>query len=209
MKDSLYTCSYAAALGVTCALLLTGIDHLTGPYKQANIRAERMLNILSVLQVPLPKDLSPQDVVKMFEANVSEEEIGTIHAYLYASSKTDSHSKAVAVPFEGAGLWGPIKGFLALNPDMKTIRGIGIYQQEETPGLGGEIAEPWFKEQFKGKFIIDSTGKPGISIKQASGTLAQNEVDAITGATLTCNKLEAMINEVLEQIAKEQIEHGQ
>ncbi|MFQ6034378.1 MAG: FMN-binding protein [Sedimentisphaerales bacterium] len=217
MKDSFYTFSYAAALGTICALLLTGVDHFTGPYKQANARAEKILNILGVLEVPVPEQLSPQEAVKIFEASVIEEKLGAVNVYKYLSwgpqtrynafgelpSKANSSIKAVAIPFEGAGLWGPIKGFLALKPDMETILGITIYEQEETPGLGGEIASPWFRDRFKGKSIIDASGKPGVRIKQAGGGLERNEVDAITGATMTCNKLQTMLNAVIEKVAKE------
>ncbi len=116
--------------------------------------------------------------------------------------------RAMAVPFAGQGLWGPIRGFLALDPDMKTVRGITFYEQEETPGLGGEIASSWFREQFKGKSIASSEGKPGIHIRRGGGASGANEVDAITGATMTCNKLEAIINAVIGQIIEGRAKHG-
>lgn len=209
MKDSFYTFSYAAVLGVICALLLTSVDRLTGPYKQANARAERMLNILSVLQVPVPEQVSPREAVKIFEANVREEKLGTLSTYAYIPQGTDVGIKAAAIPFEGPGLWGPIKGFLAMKPNMKIIQGITIYEQEETPGLGGEISTSWFRDQFKGKSIVDESGKPAIVIKQSGGPQAQNEVDAITGATMTCDRLQTMLNAVVEEIAKEHLKYGQ
>ena len=53
--------------------------------------------------------------------------------------------------FEGRGLWGPIKGLVALGPDLKTLESITIIAQEETPGLGGRISETKFLDQFRKK----------------------------------------------------------
>ena len=87
-----------------------------------------------------------------------------------------------------------------MESDMKTIRGLTFSRQEETPGLGGEIAAPWFRDQFVGKSIVDRAGKPGISIGGAQD--APNAVDAITGATMTCDKLEAVLNQVAAKFAE-------
>ena len=206
MKGSLYTLSYAGVLGAVCALLLTAAASFTAPYKKANADAERNRNILNVLQVPYSAEVSAHELVKIFETNVGLEDLGELKFYRYP--KDSNKAETVAVAFEGAGLWGPIKGFLALGQDMKTIRGITFYEQEETPGLGGEIASSWFREQFVGKLIVDENGNPGITIR-SSGEPAANKVDAITGATMTCNKVEAILNAVIKDIVKEKGQNGQ
>jgi Na+-transporting NADH:ubiquinone oxidoreductase subunit C len=114
----------------------------------------------------------------------------------------------VAVPFAGQGLWGPIKGFLALKPDLKTIHGVTFHEQEETPGLGGEIGADWFRDQFKGKSIEDAQGKRGIRIRRGGGATGPNEVDAITGATMTSERVEEMLNAAVARIAGEDIGHA-
>jgi Na+-transporting NADH:ubiquinone oxidoreductase subunit C len=90
---------------------------------------------------------------------------------------------------------------------MKMILGLTIYEHEETPGLGGEIGASWFKDQFRGRSIVDSSGKPGIYIKQGGGELTPNEVHAITGATMTCDKLQAMLSVLADQIVRERANH--
>jgi Na+-transporting NADH:ubiquinone oxidoreductase subunit C len=85
---------------------------------------------------------------------------------------------------------------------MRTIRGITFYEQEETPGLGGEITSSWFREQFIGKKIVDQAGNPGIIISSSEGE-APNKVDAISGATLTCDKVQTMLNETIKRIVEE------
>jgi len=202
MKGNLQTIVYAAVLGAVCASLLAGVDQFTGPYKRANAQAERMRNILEVLQVSFFEEGGPRELAEVFAANIREEKLGRLPLYVSAAPK------AKAVAFEGRGLWGPIRGFLALEPDMRIVRGITFYEQEETPGLGGQIASSWFRQQFKGKRITDAKGKSGIRIRKSGTVQAENEVDAITGATMTCKKLETILNETIEEIVRASANDG-
>lgn len=209
MKGSLYTLGYAGALGAVCGLLLTGAASFTGPYRAANAKAEEVLNILTVLKVPFQADASPEQLVEIFNRNVREESRGEATVYVYSAPQAKGQIQAVVIRFSGPGLWGPIKGFLAMEPDMITIRGITFYEQEETPGLGGEIASSWFREQFVGKSIVDETGKAGIIIRGGGEKTARNEVDAITGATMSCDKVEEILNRVVKTIVEEKNKNGQ
>ncbi|KKL53979.1 hypothetical protein LCGC14_2270000 [marine sediment metagenome] len=207
MKDSLHTLLYAVVLGLICATALTAVDRFTADRKEANAKAEKIRNILGVLGVPFNSDASSEDLVKIYNDNVSEKPLGKLTTYVYRSSSGNSDVEAVAVPFAGPGLWGPIKGFLALDMDKETIVGITFYQQEETPGLGGEIVSPSFRRQFEGKTIRDIKGNPGILIRRG-GAKYPNGVNAMTGATMTCDKVEAMLNIVINRIVQERDKHG-
>lgn len=202
MKNNVYTLFYAGVLGTVCSLLLTAAASFTKPYQAANAKAEKNRNILGVLQVPYPAESSSQELVKIFEDNVRLEQKGALTMYRYAPPQDSGNKETVAVGFEGPGLWGPVKGFLALGSDMRTIRGVTFYEQEETPGLGGEIAAGWFRQQFVGKTIVDEAGSPGIIISSSEGQ-APNKVDAISGATMTCDKIQAMLNEAIKSIVEE------
>jgi len=103
--------------------------------------------------------------------------------------------------FESKGLWDPIKGFLALDPEKKKITGLTFYEQKETPGLGGEIATEAFRNGFIGKSIYAADGTPGIIIRVGADESVQNEIDGITGATMTCDKVQEMLNKAIETIA--------
>ena len=94
---------------------------------------------------------------------------------------------------------------------MKTIRGVSFYKQEETPGLGGEISSDKFMNQFKNlKFGILSNGKPGISILRGEvADKKDHELNGLTGATMTCNKVETMLNDVIYLVVQEQKANGQ
>jgi len=204
VKDSLYTIGYAGVLGTVCALLLTGVASFTAPYKANNARVEEILSILTALGIPFETDVSAAQLLEVFDASVREAERGGSTVYIYVLPGEEDQPKAIAMEFVGPGLWGPIEGFLALEADMKTIRGLTFSRQEETPGLGGEIAASWFRKQFVGKSIVDPAGRPGISIGGQDG--GQNAVDAITGATMTCDKLEAILDEVAGKFMEENYE---
>ena len=208
MKGSLYTLGFAAVLGTVCALLLTAVASFTAPYKFANAGGEQIRNVLAALGVPVEADASPGQILEIFERNVREQSYGEVSGYVYSPPQAAGGVQAIALQFSGAGLWGPIKGFLALEPDMRTIRGITFYQQQETPGLGAQIDSPEFRSRFTGKSITDRAGKAGIIIGRLGRTPAQNQVDAITGATMTCKKLEEMLNAVIKKIVKEEGKDG-
>ena len=99
----------------------------------------------------------------------------------------------------GAGLWGPIWGYIAVNED-KTIRGVYFDHESETPGLGAKIKdEPSFRAEFEGKSVIYSEDAPAFSIvKGGAPAGVDNAVDAITGATMTCNGLYTAIQTWLD-----------
>ena len=95
----------------------------------------------------------------------------------------------------GAGLWGPIWGFISLNDDKNTVYGASFDHEGETPGLGAEIDRPHFGHEFIGKKFFDAENKfvsiaivkPG---KQAHG---QDYVDGISGGTITSNAVNDML----------------
>ena len=110
---------------------------------------------------------------------------------LYVSSF--GGKKAVAFPIEGKGLWSTLYGFLALESDYNTVKGLTFYKHGETPGLGAEIEKDWFQNNFVGKKILDANGKLQ-SIKVAKGKAkAANEVDGMSGATITGNGVTALL----------------
>lgn len=203
MNDRAYTLVYSAVLGVACAVLLTGVGQLTKKYRDANANAEKYRNVLHVLGVPFSPKGSASELVRLFNQSVRQETLDGRPFYRYIDGAS-GEVKSVAVEFRGMGLWGPIRGLLALEPDMKTIRSVSFYEQEETPGLGGEIGSEWFQTQFEGKKVAGTDGTPGIRILKGKGAATeQNEVDGITGATLTCAKVEGILNEVIRTLNKE------
>jgi Na+-transporting NADH:ubiquinone oxidoreductase subunit C len=197
-----YTVLYAAILGISCALLLTVVSELTKPIREANEKAEKTRNIFTALNIPFEKKASKEELEEVYIANITEKNI-TEDLKIFEYAKPDDKEKvlAIAIGVEGSGMWAPIKGFLALEPDMKTIRGVTFYEQEETPGLGGEISTETFRDRFIGKSIYDASGQPGIVIKRGASK-AINGIDAITSATVTCGKVEKLLNTYITKFSE-------
>ena len=103
---------------------------------------------------------------------------------------------ASVIPVYGAGLWGPVWGYIALNADRKTIAGAYFDHESETPGLGGKIKDdPSFRAQFEGKSIDFSDSKSAFSIVKGGAPEGKsNAIDAISGATMTSKGLDQAIN---------------
>lgn len=103
--------------------------------------------------------------------------------YIY---KPGGQPTAYVVPIEGYGLWDLMKGYVALDLDLNTVKGISFYEHKETPGLGARVEEAWFKEQYVGKKILDESGEL-VSVNIAKGLAPDSPhmVDGISGATLT------------------------
>ncbi|HDP34696.1 MAG TPA: Na(+)-translocating NADH-quinone reductase subunit C [Candidatus Hydrogenedentes bacterium] len=108
----------------------------------------------------------------------------------------DGRVTMLVLPIVGKGLWSTMKGFLALDADGRTIRGLTYYEQAETPGLGGEVDNPRWKALWPGRLAYDDAGKPAIQvIKGPAGTPeeAPYEVDGLSGATLTSRGVTNML----------------
>ena len=94
----------------------------------------------------------------------------------------------VILPIHGNGLWSMMYAFVAVATDGNTIDGITYYDQAETPGLGGEVENPTWREQFVGKKLYDMNFKPAIKILKGGAPVGtDHQVDGLSGATLTSN----------------------
>lgn len=109
------------------------------------------------------------------------------HAVIYQVRDGDKTS-ALIFPVEGKGLWSTLYGFLALDQDAQTIKGITFYQHGETPGLGGEVDNPSWKALWPGRKAFGEDGKPKIEVKKGQAGPVESDpyaVDGLSGATIT------------------------
>ena len=104
---------------------------------------------------------------------------------------------SVVIPVYGAGLWGPIWGYIALEADMNTVKGIVMDHSGETPGLGAEITTDKVQSSFVGKTIFEGSEFVSVSMRKGGAT-NNHEVDAISGGTKTCDGVNAMIRTSME-----------
>ncbi len=114
--------------------------------------------------------------------------------------KQNGAPDAYVIPIQGYGLWDIVKGYLALETDLNTVKGVTFYEHKETPGLGARVTEQWFQDNWKGKKILDESGSL-VSITIAKGDTAEGEhqVDGISGSTLTGNGVNNFLKHDLER----------
>ena len=110
--------------------------------------------------------------------------------------------KAYILPMYGKGLWDAISGYIALN-DQMIVQGVYFDHVGETPGLGANIKQRYFMDDFAGESILDGTRYAGIKVAKGNNdplnkTKDDNEVDALAGATITGNGVAAMIKETVD-----------
>lgn len=121
--------------------------------------------------------------------------------YIFHEEGDVTAVKSYVFPIYGAGLWDAIWGFLALDTDMNTVGGITLAHAGETPGLGARITEPGVQGRFEGKEIFNESGKMvGIQMQKGEGkdySGNPHQVDGMSGATITGNGLNNMLNNYL------------
>lgn len=172
-----YTLIYATVMVVIVALTLAIVSSSLKAKQDENKRLDKMKQILSSLNV----DLEGKSVSDVYGSFVKEEIVVNANGEVVTSPKTVAFSidikKELSKALEarelpvyiaevdgerkyifslyGAGLWGPIWGYIALNADRNTVYGTYFSHASETPGLGAEISLPKFQQQFAGKKIYE------------------------------------------------------
>ncbi len=149
--------------------------------------------VLEALPIDIGQRVSPSEIHGIYLKTMTDSTAATGGALRYM--RGDSLI-AYALPLEGPGFWAPIKGVIGIAADRKTITGIAFYEQNETPGLGGEIVRPGFRGQFVGKQLSDK--QIPLEIRMAGAELDESSVHAITGATQTSTRLGRFMNAQLQ-----------
>ncbi|MCK4850744.1 MAG: FMN-binding protein, partial [Phycisphaerae bacterium] len=182
MKSNLFTVIFAIVMGVVCSLVLTAVAEWITPRREANEKAERYRNVLEIFNIAVAEGAANQEIIKTFEEKVTivGDDPANPDYYLYG--------RLIAIPAQGPGLWGPIEGLIGLARDGTTITAVSFYKQEETPGLGGEIAGKDFTDRFVNKKLFDTRGQPALKLVRPGRAKGDYEVDAISGATMTSDK---------------------
>lgn len=207
VNSNAYIITYSVVMVVIVAILLSVAALSLQPYQQANILNEKKTQIVKALGEN-PESVKYEDVIAkamILDAagNVVSEDEKAIFDALNSLSDSfkagqypifEAKNGCIVVPMYGAGLWGPIWGYVALEQDKNTVKGVVMDHAGETPGLGAEIASDAHQAQYVDKKIFDDGGElTGIIVKKGGATPGSvNEVNAITGGTKTCDGVTAM-----------------
>lgn len=106
--------------------------------------------------------------------------------------QNDDGIETIVVPVSGYGLWGILYGFLALEGDANTVKGLAFYELKETPGLGAEVRNPRWTALWPGKKIYDEEGEVGLRVIKGQGS-GEFQIDGLSGATLTSRGVDNLV----------------
>ncbi len=215
MSDQFKSIAFTVAVALVCSLLLTGAATGLKDRKLRNVAVDRQKNILkSVGLLDSVSKVDDAQIEHLYNENircyrmdgtgrilVDAPDAGGLPVCFYVRGE---QSSAYILPVDSRGLWGKIRGYMAIERDGQTVTGFSVYSHNETPGLGGEIEKDWFRQNFVGKRIVDETGAFA-AVGIAKGKVAEsipaarqaNYVDGISGATLTGKFLTGGIRDVL------------
>lgn len=219
-QSNTYTIIYIIALVVIVGSALALTAMALKPMQQANADADKMRQILSAVHITADKD----KIISVFDSTVTDQftvnsrgertsdDAFSVNVAAQTKLPADSRELPVYVcriadgsdkyvlPVYGAGLWGPIWGYVALDSDGSTVYGAYFAHQGETPGLGAEIEKPAFSDQFDGKHMFKGAQFLPVTVVKAGQKPAGDEdyVDAISGGTITSKGVAAMLDGCLK-----------
>ena len=216
-NSNTYTVIYSIILVVVVAAVLAFAAMFLKPYQEANVKKDTISQILTAATFAGVEDAAVLDTYKAeIEAailvDINGKKVGDLNiddCEVYGTSdlkkQISAEDKALpvyifkngytVVPCYGAGLWGPIWGYVGLEKNLKTIKSVCFGHKGETPGLGAKIAdEPAFAAAFTGKTIGDGEVLFEVT-KPANRQTENNGVDAISGATITSQALGVTLNQ--------------
>jgi Na+-transporting NADH:ubiquinone oxidoreductase subunit C len=200
-NSNTYTIVYATIVVIIVAVLLA-LAHLGLKNAQdEKVRLDQQKQMLVALQYDLNTCADPAaEYDKILVDTIQKSEDGQ-KANILKFQLANGETKYV-LRLHGAGLWGGIGGYLALNDDKNTIYGVNFNHESETPGLGALIVEKKFREQFDGKQIRKDGQIVSVAVMKSGKTCdagADYQVDAVSGATITSTGVSEMLLSNLEE----------
>ncbi len=214
-NSNIYTFIYASVMVIFVAAVLAAVAMSLKPLQTRNFEIEKKQNILASVNIAATventEEIYENNIKNQYVVDSKGERIDGVNAFdvdlkrekskplaernlPVFECETESGLKYI-FPLYGAGLWGPIWGFVSLDKDMDTIYGAFFDHEGETPGLGAEISTVKFQKEFKGKKLFDDSGKlVSITVKKAGQNApAEHSVDGVSGGTITSKGLEDML----------------
>ncbi|GAA4290108.1 Na(+)-translocating NADH-quinone reductase subunit C [Aestuariibaculum suncheonense] len=229
-----YTILFAIAMVVIVGALLAFTASSLSPKISENMRIEKQQNILYAMGVNNNDAgsavfVDTKEASELFAKYITKQEViknGSVEendqAYLIdlkkdkAAAGGDTAKRNLPlfvgekdgktfyiVPIYGKGLWDAIWGYVSMDENM-VIQGAYFDHKGETPGLGANIKERFFMDDFIGEHLLDANGNfKGVEVAKGNADptnedKTDNEVDAIAGATITGNGVAAMIKSDLK-----------
>lgn len=214
-----YTIIFTVVMVIIVASILTLVSTSLKPMQEANYKNEKMQNILKSFGKEVSRDDAPEEykkyITKTFVLDKDGNEVQGLDAFSIDTSKDKEHFPVFIAtdngvnynifPVRGVGLWDAIWGYVSFNKDL-TLHDVVFDHKGETPGLGAEITQNFFQDEFQGEHPYDKDGDfQGIQVIKGYTESKNKEdgvVNAISGATITSSGVADMINNSLQPYLK-------
>ena len=215
-RDSnVYTVVYAAVMVILVAVLLAFTSQSLRSFQKANEDNDKRQQILRSVNVSVPANEAEakyNELIKdAFLINANGEKVGDAQAAFVGGedgtfpvfvANIDGQTKYI-MAMNGAGLWGPLWGYISVDADKNTVFGTDFSHAGETPGLGAEITKSAFSSQFAGKQIFKNGEFKSIAVvKPGKSVDGQDYVDGISGGTITSQGVGNMLFDSLKGYEK-------
>lgn len=224
-RSNSYILFYTIALTLFCGIVLSLTAMALKPMQDANVEQERKISIVATYANT--SEMSKEEAVGLYNNSIEGlvvnykgeiqegKEAGKIEVLkeykkpveerlfpVYKAKNKDDNTKVdfYIVPTYGFGLWNNISGYVALEPDLNTIKGVRFGHIGETPGLGARISDdPEVYNRYIGKKLFDEEGKlQSVVMQKGEGndySGQPHKVDGMSGATLTAKGVNNMFEE--------------
>lgn len=215
-QSNVYTVFYIIIMVVVVGVALAYTSMSLKDRQNDNVAADKMRQIISSLRIAPEEDVKAQfaavitdqylvdaqgqridgDAFAVNVANEVKKPAAERQLPVYEARVADGSLKYI-IPVYGAGLWGPIWGYVALDDDASTIYGAFFNHEGETPGLGAEITKEAFSSQFQGKEMFKNGELVPVAVVKAGQTPTNGAdyVDGISGGTITSKGVSAMLED--------------
>jgi Na+-transporting NADH:ubiquinone oxidoreductase subunit C len=237
VNSNSFTIGFAAVSCIISGAILAGASLGLKDLQQQNVKVDKQRSVLLSAGL-IDETTKTPEIVSWFEnkpegSDISSYVIDTVTGKKDETLKVEEYlkkpdsfktkkiiyeckkpgSECLILPIKGQGLWGPLFGYIALSSNGEDVLGICFYDHKETPGLGAEITEPWFTQQFlksEGKKLLKTAGdfskESFVGMRLIKGTTVTKDsdkpyvVDGISGATITSKG----VSEVLTSYLRDQ-----
>ncbi len=210
-ETAIYPIFFMVIITIIFVGVLSVLYNSQKPKIEENQRVLYYKNILDVfkdkitsIKVSDLQDNEIEDVRKDFlESGEIETDLGNKRYFIV---KENNEVIGYCFDITGSGLWGTMKAVVGFAPDMQTLIDFNVYEQVETPGLGGKISEPAEKLNLRADFIDSKFFKEDGSITEykliadSSNRGSDNEIRQITGATITSSSFLKMLSKEMNMI---------
>lgn len=217
-QGNTYTLIYIAVLVCIVGAALAWVSLVLKPRQEDNVKIDKMQQMLSSIHIASDKtnaiELYKKYIVDSYiiDSKGNRVEGDAFEVSMAAEVKKVPEERKLPVfvcnvdkstkyilPVYGAGLWGPIWGYVSVNEDGNTIYGAYFSHQGETPGLGAEIAHEEFSNQFKNKQLFKDGEFKSIAVekKGQKPVNGADYVDGISGGTITSKGVQTMLQSCL------------